>query len=99
MKKDKLNWVAFGDDLHALVNKDVYVHVTESADDPSKKWKLIFEKLKKDNIISFTPALYMYTLEDAFNKVLEYYHKGYDYNRINQDIRNYYEARNSDIAP
>ena len=54
---------------------------------------------KKDNIISFTPALYMYTLEDAFNKVLEYYHKGYDYNRINQDIRNYYEARNSDIAP
>lgn len=32
-----LKWVAFGDDLHALVNKDVYVHVTESTDDPSKK--------------------------------------------------------------
>lgn len=97
--KDGLKWVASENDLYALVSKDACAYLTESTDDPSKKWKLIFEKLKKDNIISFTPALYMYTLEDAFNKVLEYYRKGYDYNCINQDIRNYYEARNSDIAP
>lgn len=94
-----LKWIASEDDLYALVNKDACAQLTEATDNPSKKWKLIFEKLEKGNIISFTPALYMYTLEDAFNKVLEYYRKGYDYNRINQDIRNYYEARNSDIAP
>lgn len=97
--RDGLKWVAFGDDLHVQVNEDVYAHVSEAINNPSKKWKLIFEKFKEDNIVGFTPALYMDTLEDAFDKVIEYYLKDCDYNHINQEIRDYYEALNTDIAP
>lgn len=99
MKKDGLNWVAFGNDLRVSVNTDVDAHVTEATDNPSKKWKLIFEKFEEDNIVDFTPALYMNTLEDAFDKVFAYYLLEYDYDCINQEIKKYYEALNSDIAP
>lgn len=94
-----LKWIASEDDLYALVNKDVCAQLTEATDNPSKKWKLIFEKLEKGNVVDFTPALYMDTLEDAFDKVNEYCVKKYNYNRINQEITKYYEDRNSDIAP
>ena len=94
-----LKWIASEDDLYALVSKDACAYLTEATDDPSKKWKLIFEKLEKDKVVNFTPALYMNTLEDAFDKVTEYCSKGYNYNRINQEITKYYEDRNSDIAP
>lgn len=97
--RDGLKWVASENDLYTQVNEDVFAHVTEATDDPSKKWKLTFEKLKEDTVVGFTPALYMDTLEDAFDKVIEYYFKDWDYNHINQEIRDYYEALNSDIAP
>ena len=97
-----LQWVATENNLFTLVNEDAYATVEENnyKGQFNKRWKLSFRKYNGVEFIgSPTANLYFDTLEEVFNKINEYNINDLNYNSIKKIIADYWESRNSDIAP
>ena len=97
-----LKWVATENNLFALINKDAYATVEENnyKGEFDKRWILSFRKYNGVKPIGNPTAnLYFDTLEEVFNKINEYNINNLNYNSIKKIIADYWENRNSDIAP
>ena len=93
-----LIWCAIDDVLVAHFN-DVWFRV-ESSHNPRSPWEI---KVTSENHAfeegDSVSKLYAETLEEAFDKVMEYRKADLDFKSIDKSIKDYWAARNSDIAP
>lgn len=97
-KGSGLIWGAIDDVLVTHFN-DVWFRVEDSHDSWAP-WviKVTSANNAFDNGESVS-KLYAETLEEAFDKVIEYRKADLDFERIDKSIKDYWTARNSDIAP
>lgn len=92
-KGSGLIWNAMDDALITHFN-DVWFRVEDSQEFYAP-WII---KVTSDEGDS-TSELYAETLEEAFDKVIEYRKADLDFKRIDKSIKDYWATRNSDIAP
>lgn len=88
-----LIWSAIGDALVTHFN-DVWFRVEDSQEFYAP-WVIKVTSEEGDSV----SELYAETLEEAFDKVIEYRKADLDFKAIDKSIKDYWATRNSDIYP